>query len=74
MCFSEDMDAPTKKFVISLVGCAVSGALLILLIPTLFESPGEVRLGIVGALAVMALAFGFTAHRWRRTLRRSSSR
>lgn len=68
LCFSGAMDAQTRKLVISVVGFAVSAALLILLIPSLFESPGGVRLGIMGALTVMAVTFGFTARHWRRTL------
>lgn len=68
------MDAPTTRVVISVVGLAVSAALMTLLIPSLFEAPGGVRLGIVGALAVMTIAFGCAARHCRRTLPGPGSR
>ncbi len=74
LCFSGVMDTPATRFVISLMATAVSAAALILLVPSLFESPGPVRLAICGALAVMVIAFGLTAHHWRRALPGPGSR
>ena len=68
------MDAATTRFVIALGGAAVSAAVLILLVPSLLGSPGDVRLGVAGVLAILTAGFGLAARRWRRDLPGSSAR
>ena len=58
----------TKKtwmFVLSLVGLAVSAALLILLIPSLFHSGEQAGFWTAGVLAFLAVVFAVGTRYWR---------
>lgn len=52
-------------FVLSLVGMAVSAAVLILLIPSLFRSDEQASVWAVAVLACLAVAFAVGTRYWR---------
>lgn len=59
------MNKRTLLFIVSLVGMAVSAAVLILLIPSLFGPGEQVDIWLVGGLAVLVVAFAAGTRRWR---------
>lgn len=63
----------TWLFIGSLLGMAVTGAVLILRIPALFDAGRPDNLGVVGALACLAVVFAVGALR-RRSLVMSPDR
>ena len=54
-----------QMFVASLVGLAVSAAVLIVIVPSLFVDGGAVPTWVVGALVVLVVTFGIGTRRWR---------
>jgi uncharacterized membrane protein YbhN (UPF0104 family) len=52
-------------FIVSLVSMAVSAAVLILLIPSLFRPGEQVDIWLVGGLVVLVVALAAGARRWR---------
>ncbi|GAA0988979.1 hypothetical protein ENKNEFLB_02871 [Nocardioides aquaticus] len=64
----------TKLFVVSLLGLAVSAAVLILLIPSLFGSGEHADTWLVVGLALVAAAFAVGTRYWRPPTRTSESR
>jgi hypothetical protein len=59
------MNRRTLLFIVSLVGMAISAAVLILLIPSLFRPGEQVDIWLVGGLAVLVVALAAGARRWR---------
>lgn len=57
--------SPTAFFVVSLLGLAVSGAILILLVPPLFDSAGPGDYRDAALAAFMTSVFAAAALRWR---------
>ena len=58
------MNRRTLLFIVSLVSMAVSAAVLILLIPSLFRPGEQVDTWLVGGLTVLVLAFAAGIRRW----------
>ena len=61
------MNKRTLLFIVSLVSLAVSAAVLILLIPSLFRPGEQVDIWLVGGLAVLVVDFAVGTRRWRPT-------
>jgi len=59
------MNGRTLLFMVSLVATALSAAVLILLIPSLFRTGEQVNIWLVGGLAVLVVAFAAGTRRWR---------
>ncbi len=55
----------STMFVASVIGLAVSAAVLILLLPSLFDSGEGANLWLLGSLAVLAVIFGVGTRRLR---------
>lgn len=55
----------TLLLVMCIVGMALSGAVLILLIPSLFRSDDHGNVGIMGASGLLVLAFAAGARHWK---------
>ncbi|RMB60135.1 hypothetical protein [Tessaracoccus antarcticus] len=54
-------------FLASIIGLALSGAVLILLIPGLFNSPGQGTLWMVSIMGVLVVLFAVGTRYWKTT-------
>jgi hypothetical protein len=59
------MNKRTLLFIVSLVSMAVSAAVLVLLIPSLFRPGEQIDIWLIAGLVVLVVALASGARRWR---------